>query len=232
MSRRMPPTPVAAPWKGSTALGWLCDSTLNAHASPPPTSTAPAFSPGPMTTCAPSVGSVRSSFLECLYAQCSLHSSEYIASSSTFGGRPCCSHTSSYSAAVSPSASASWSDGATGVAPPGPGGGRPICDRFGLSGTRALHRQAHRLEDPQPVRRATDQLIDRVLGMGHQAEHVSGLVAHARDVPQRPVEVLARRVAQHDLAALLHPAEHLLVGVVAPPRVLRRDAQGLARRPA
>ena len=29
-SRRIPPTPVAAPWKGSTALGWLCDSTLNA----------------------------------------------------------------------------------------------------------------------------------------------------------------------------------------------------------
>ena len=36
-SRRIPPTPVAAPWNGSTALGWLCDSTLNAHASPSPT---------------------------------------------------------------------------------------------------------------------------------------------------------------------------------------------------
>ena len=81
MSRRMPPTPVAAPWNGSTALGWLCDSTLNAHTSPPPTSTAPAFSPGPITTYLPSVGSVLSSFFECLYAQCSLHSSEYIASS-------------------------------------------------------------------------------------------------------------------------------------------------------
>src|SRR5881227_1852459 len=82
MSRRIPPTPVAAPWKGSTALGWLCDSTLNAHASPPPTSTAPAFSPGPTTTCGPLMGSVRSSFFECLYAQCSLHRSEYIASAS------------------------------------------------------------------------------------------------------------------------------------------------------
>ena len=66
MSRRMPPTPVAAPWNGSTALGWLCDSTLNATARPSPTSTAPAFSPGPMTTRGPSVGSVRSSFFECL----------------------------------------------------------------------------------------------------------------------------------------------------------------------
>ena len=28
MSRRMPPTPVAAPWNGSTAEGWLCDSDL------------------------------------------------------------------------------------------------------------------------------------------------------------------------------------------------------------
>ena len=60
------PTPVAAPWNGSTALGWLCDSTLNATASPSPTSTAPAFSPGPITTCGPSVGSRRSSFFECL----------------------------------------------------------------------------------------------------------------------------------------------------------------------
>ena len=34
MSRRMPPTPVAAPWNGSTALGWLCDSTLKAHDQP------------------------------------------------------------------------------------------------------------------------------------------------------------------------------------------------------
>ena len=65
-SRRIPPTPVAAPWKGSTALGWLCDSTLNAHASPSPIETAPAFSPGPSTSRGPSVGSVRSSRRECL----------------------------------------------------------------------------------------------------------------------------------------------------------------------
>ena len=66
MSLRIPPTPVAAPWNGSTALGWLWDSTLNAHTSPPPTSTAPAFSPGPITTWRPSVGSLRRSLLECL----------------------------------------------------------------------------------------------------------------------------------------------------------------------
>jgi hypothetical protein len=44
----------------------LCDSTLNAHASPPPSETAPAFSPGPITTRPPSTGSERSSRLECL----------------------------------------------------------------------------------------------------------------------------------------------------------------------
>src|SRR5580704_10365366 len=30
MSRRIPPTPVAAPWNGSMKLGWLCDSILKA----------------------------------------------------------------------------------------------------------------------------------------------------------------------------------------------------------
>src|SRR5664280_320245 len=185
MSRRMPPTPVAAPWKGSTALGWLCDSTLNAHTRPPPTSTAPAFSPGPMTTCSPSVGSVRSSFLECLYAQCSLHSSEYIASSTWLGAPSCFSQTSSYSAAVSPSASASRRVG-----------------NVEVSGMRPLQRQAHGLEDLQAVRRAARQLVHRMLRMGHQAEHVAALVAHARYVVDGAVEVLTPRVAQHQLAAM------------------------------
>ena len=66
MSRRIPPTPVAAPWKGSTADGWLCDSTLNAQIRSPLTRTAPAFSPGPMKTASPSVGRVPRSFFECL----------------------------------------------------------------------------------------------------------------------------------------------------------------------
>src|SRR5436309_1919583 len=200
MSRRIPPTPVAAPWKGSTALGWLCDSTLNAHASPPPTSTAPAFSPGPMTTCGPSVGSVRNSFFECLYAQCSLHSSEYIASSSTFGGPPCFSQTSSYSCSVSPSASASATVGSVALADISRG--RPSlraawpCRRSYGGG---LDSDADRLKDLQPVRRAARQLLDRVLGVRHQAEHVARLVADAGDVVDRAVEVLPRRIAQDDL---------------------------------
>ena len=47
MSRTMPPTPVAAPWYGSTYDGWLWDSTLKVTAQPSPMSTTPAFSPMP-----------------------------------------------------------------------------------------------------------------------------------------------------------------------------------------
>ena len=47
MSRTMPPTPVAAPWKGSTNDGWLWLSILNVTAQPSPTSMTPAFWPMP-----------------------------------------------------------------------------------------------------------------------------------------------------------------------------------------
>jgi hypothetical protein len=56
-SRRIPPTPVAAPWQGSMKLGWLWLSILNTAAMPPPRSTTPAFSPGPQITQGASVGS-------------------------------------------------------------------------------------------------------------------------------------------------------------------------------
>ena len=50
MSRTMPPTPVAAPWCGSTYDGWLCDSILKVAAQPSPMSTTPAFSPMPTSS--------------------------------------------------------------------------------------------------------------------------------------------------------------------------------------
>ena len=46
-SRMIPPTPVAAPWYGSTADGWLWLSMRTATARPSPTSMTPAPSPGP-----------------------------------------------------------------------------------------------------------------------------------------------------------------------------------------
>ena len=58
--------PVAAPWNGSTADGWLWLSTLNATASPSPRSITPAFSPGPWSTRSPGVGSRFRSSAECL----------------------------------------------------------------------------------------------------------------------------------------------------------------------
>ena len=59
MSRMMPPTPVAAPWYGSTADGWLWLSMRSATASPSPTSMTPAPSPGPTSTHGASVGRPR-----------------------------------------------------------------------------------------------------------------------------------------------------------------------------
>src|SRR3954465_13092065 len=90
MSRRIPPTPVAAPWFGSPALGWLWDSILNATARPPPLETPPEFSPRPPPTPPADgpVGSVARSGLELLYEQCSLHITLNMASSTWFGSRP------------------------------------------------------------------------------------------------------------------------------------------------
>ncbi len=66
MSRKIPPTPVAAPWYGSTADGWLWLSIFMATARPPPMSTMPAFSPGPCSTRSPVMGKRRSRGRECL----------------------------------------------------------------------------------------------------------------------------------------------------------------------
>src|ERR1700730_11777856 len=137
---------------------------------PDPTSTTPAFSPGPISTCSPSVGRRRRSLRECLYAQCSDHISENIASSTGFGSRSSFSTLSSYSASVSPSS------------------------RCGLDEDVTLNMGSHRLEDRQPVRRA-GELVDGVLGVGHETEHVAVVVADAGDVVSGPVRVLARGVA-------------------------------------
>jgi len=51
-----PADPGRAPWNGSTALGWLWLSTLNAIPSPSPTSITPAFFTGPCRTRSPDEG--------------------------------------------------------------------------------------------------------------------------------------------------------------------------------
>ena len=106
MSRTIPPTPVAAPWYGSMADGWLCDSILKTAASPSPMSTTPAFSsPGRASRRGLSTENVRSSGFECLYPQCSLQSEPNSPSSRSFGSRPSRSTIASYSASDSARAS-------------------------------------------------------------------------------------------------------------------------------
>ena len=99
-SRMIPPTPVAAPWYGSIADGWLCDSILKTAAHPSPMSTAPAFSPGPWITAEPVEGRRRSSSFEVLYEQCSDHSTPSMPSSTSLGGRSRASTMTPYSSAL------------------------------------------------------------------------------------------------------------------------------------
>src|SRR6185369_13515166 len=88
MSRRMPPTPVAAPWNGSIKEGWLCDSILKAAHQPSPTSTTPAFSPGGTITRSPEVGRRLRWMRDDLYEQCSDHITEKTPNSTRLGSRP------------------------------------------------------------------------------------------------------------------------------------------------
>ena len=98
-----------------------------------------------------------------------------------------------------------------------------------LAVRRGLHAHAgssgEGAEDPQPVGRA-GQRVDRVLGVGHQADHVAGLVAHPGDVARRAVRVLPGRVAERHLPVRLDLVEHLLRRPVAALAVLDRDRQG------
>src|SRR5712691_8088371 len=169
MSRRMPPTPVAAPWYGSMNDGWLWLSILKTAASPSPMSTAPAFSPGPWITCGPVVGSWRSQARELLYEQCSDHITPKTPSSSNVGARPRTSTTLAYSSAVRP-----WSAATSAVTADtltGPGLDRP--------------------EDREAVL-ATRETLGGVFRVRHEAEHVPLCAAHPGDVAERAVGVRFR----------------------------------------
>src|SRR4051794_40225090 len=104
--------------------------------------------------------------------------SENMASSTSLGSRPSLSRINANSASVRPSSR--WRPATvSGVDEPG--------DML-----------ADRLEEAQPVARS-GQRIDRVLGVGHQAEDVAGLIDHAGDVVERAVGVVAGGVAERDL---------------------------------
>src|SRR6185437_8369443 len=101
-SRKMPPTPVAAPWYGSIKLGWLWLSILNTTACPSPMSMTPAFSPGPWITHGAFVGNPRRWMRDDLYEQCSFHIAEKIPSSVKVGVRPSNLRMRSYSSGLRP----------------------------------------------------------------------------------------------------------------------------------
>ncbi len=117
MSRRMPPTPVAAPWYGSIADGWLWLSIRMATAIPSPASTTPAPSPGPTSTHGASVGNRRRCSRELLYEQCSLHMTANMASSRSLGDRPRTWSMATASSSVRPSALCNIGTKPTGAAP-------------------------------------------------------------------------------------------------------------------
>src|SRR5215210_639389 len=227
-SRRIPPTPVAAPWNGSTALGWLCDSTFKATASPSPTSTAPAFSPGPIITRSPSVGSRSSSLRECLYAQCSDHMSEKTASSTSFGSRPSRSTMRSYSELVSPSSRCRA------------GAAAMLTSRLRTCRSSRSRGDGRRRSQPSyvldyrgeelPAVDGACEWVNCVLGVGHQPEYIPRFVRHPRRVACRAVRVVAARIPEGDLAVRLQRLEHVVGRVEAARPVLDGQQQGLAAR--
>ena len=85
------------------ADGWLWLSMRMAAAMPSPTSTTPAFSPGPTSTQGASVGRRLRCTRDDLYEQCSDHITAYMASSRWFGARPSRPSMAAYSSSVSPS---------------------------------------------------------------------------------------------------------------------------------
>src|ERR671930_1295967 len=215
-SRTIPPTPVAAPWYGSTADGCECDSILNTTASPSPTSTAPASWPGPTSTADPSVGSRRRCTFEDLYEQCSDHIAAYIASSSRVGSRPSVETIARSSSSVRPSAR---------------------CGASALA-TRSDPREGRREEggEHRLPARGPDVRVNGVLGMRHQTDHVPRLVPNPGDRVGRTVGVrvvvertVGGAVAEHDEPLALDPRQ------VVPRRhelslaVLHRDGQHLTR---
>ena len=88
-SRRIPPTPVAAPWNGSTALGWLCDSTLNAtRPAVADVDGAGVLARAHHARAGPSVGSVRSSGASACRSSAPTTAARSIASSTAVGVAP------------------------------------------------------------------------------------------------------------------------------------------------
>ena len=229
MSRRMPPTPVAAPWYGSTADGWLWLSILNATARPSPIAITPACSPMPATTSSPFVGSVLSSGPAALVrAVLAPHDAEHRELEAVRLAAQLLADRLELD--VGEPQRAVERDGLGGHAAP-PATGWPsapvACPRSARS--RAPLGGAHhqRADDPEAVVAAQDRL-DRRLRVRHQPGHVAGGVAHARDPAQGAVGV-ARVVGPGDGAVGVGvPPQHAAVALQRVERRLVRVVAALA----
>src|SRR6185437_12896843 len=155
----------------------LCDSILNAIATPSPIATTPAFSPGPWMTAAPSVGSVRRVLRECLYEQCSFHSALTIPSSVNVGVRPSMLQMRSNSDSVRPCSLTSAA-----VISGSPGRGRTSL----MSGWYSIEQRVKHAETVG----STDHRIDRSLGVRHHAENIARCVDDSSDSVHRAVDVV------------------------------------------
>src|SRR5438132_13256593 len=190
MSRRMPPTPVAAPWYGSMNDGWLWLSILKTAARPSPMSTTPAFSPGPWMTCGPSVGSFLRKERELLYEQCSLHITENIPSSVRFGSCPRRVTIFCDSSSVSPCLVMRSLVMATGVRVAFSESLRSQDGFWRMSSP--LYGVEQREQDQSPVF-VPEERVGATFWVGHHAEDIPGSVRDARDVVERAVGIRLRR---------------------------------------
>src|SRR5437588_2445765 len=232
MSRRMPPTPVAAPWQGSMKDGWWWLSILKTAARPSPMSTAPAFSPGPWITCGASVGSFLRKVRELLYEQCSLHITENIPISVRFGSRPRRLTIFWYSSSVSPCWAMRSLVMATGVRVAFQKALRSQDGFWRISSP--LYCVEQREQDQSPVFVA-EQRVGATFRVGHHPQDIAGVVDDPRDIVERAVGVGLRRhlavfraVAEDHLVPSLQSGERCLVCVVVAFTVGDRQSQHLA----
>ena len=145
-------------------------------------------------------GSVRSSGLELLYEQCSLHITLNIASSRSFGSRPPRrSRMATSSSSVRPRRRWSGSSGVVGSAarPRSSGADR---DRAASPARRPGRAVDQRADDAGAVVRAEDRLRG-ALGMGHQPGDVAARGDDPGDRPQRAVRVGRAVVVGRPVAA-------------------------------
>ena len=228
MSRRMPPTPVAAPWYGSTALGWLCDSILKATARPSPMlDDARVLARAGEHVAAGAWAGVRSQRRELLYEQCSLHMTLNMASSRSLGARPSGRGWPPSSSSVRPRAR--WS----GVREVGGGHGR-LHDRHAAALAQAAARRASAAAAARRPSRAAARAARS--GWGIRPQHVAASRRSRRrcrapsrwGCPPAPRSGRRRRPARLQGVELVVGQEEvaLPVGDRQAQRHARRDAPG------